>query len=164
MTFLSSRFLLLPDVTKVAKQVLEKKRGDIFRRFTNSEELEFNFIRFLEFINRIRNSSAQSFKPIGSNIFSYEGGSRPGTPVQPASNADSSSGSGVLFFSTDVDGVLQAWSAHLQRHPLQPLSKSALPLPQNVFLSYDFIYWLMRNVNDLDVLEEAFSFANRLVG
>lgn len=36
-------------------------------------------------------------------------------------------------------------------------------LPSTIFLSYDFIFWLKQNVQNLVVLEEALMFADRLV-
>lgn len=38
----------MPDTSKIAKEVLSQRRADIYGTFTSAEDLEFNFMRFIE--------------------------------------------------------------------------------------------------------------------
>lgn len=57
----------MPDVSKLTREVLTIKRGDIFSRLKNLDEYEYNFMRFVESINRLRSNTI----PSNQNYTSY---------------------------------------------------------------------------------------------
>lgn len=59
--------------------------------------------------------------------------------------------------------VLTAWWQQMERNPMTLPPKNTQTLPSSIFVSYDFICWLMCSVTNLDSLEEAILFANKLV-
>uniref|UniRef100_A0A183C0F1 DEPDC5_CTD domain-containing protein n=1 Tax=Globodera pallida TaxID=36090 RepID=A0A183C0F1_GLOPA len=174
----SSRWLALPDTSKIAKEVLNHRRGDIYgSQLTSAEDLECNFMRFIESAGAATVAAATA------------GGSRPETPLKlvadavnccplnfqtsfssvenpsPSATATTSVLSLNELLASDPDIILAAWMASVQME-LNPISlppKNTQTLPPSVFISYDFICWLMRSVLGLNVLEEAVSFANRLL-
>ena len=45
----SSRFLIVPDVSRTAREVIARGRGDIFQDcLLSAEEIDFNFMHFIE--------------------------------------------------------------------------------------------------------------------
>uniref|UniRef100_A0A915D7E9 DEP domain-containing protein n=1 Tax=Ditylenchus dipsaci TaxID=166011 RepID=A0A915D7E9_9BILA len=170
----SSKFMVLPEVTRKNKEVMSQRRADIYHRLTNTEEMDFNFMKFVEGMNKIRSNTShghqKNFSGGGGNMSGTGSGSRPSTPLrhlqENPSNSfsfDPTSASSIELISCDVASVMTAWSAQMEQTPISLPPKNTQTLPNSIFLSYDFIYWLMRNVNNLDVQEEALSFANRLV-
>ncbi|KAL3090248.1 hypothetical protein niasHS_006700 [Heterodera schachtii] len=200
----SSRWLALPDTSKIAKEVLSHRRGDIYELLTSADELESNFMRFIECVNRVRSNSAahahhnfSGGNPTGGtavNCFTAptapSGGSRPDTPLKFATDASncpllnsfqmssssllgdnpslsaatiSADGSLPELLAPDPDTVLAAWMVQMESNPISLPPKNTQTLPPAIFISYDFICWLMRSVVCLDVLDEALSFANRLL-
>lgn len=94
------------------------------------------------------NSTTQNF----SNILS------PNTQLNTSNNNTSTN-----LINNDIDNVMVAWKRQMELSPITLPPRNIQTLSPNVFISYDFIYWLMRTVNNLDVLEEALAFAERLV-
>lgn len=72
------------------------------------------------------------------------------TQFASSSTVGNTSVSLELLNHNDVDAVMAAWAQQMQNTPLSLPPKNTQTLPSSVFLSYDFIYWLMRNVNTLD--------------
>lgn len=63
-----------------------------------------------------------------------------------------------LLNPNDVEAVMAAWAQQMQNTPLSLPPKNTQTLPSSIFISYDFIYWLMRNVNNLDEVNDSLNF------
>ncbi|KAI1721247.1 vacuolar membrane-associated protein iml1 domain-containing protein [Ditylenchus destructor] len=203
----SSKFMVIPDMSKMTKEAFSRRKADIFQPLTNSEELGFNFMKFLECLNKVRcNTPHQVSKSFSSgggagsgNLSGTGSGSRPSTPLRHLQGGENSLNTSINFTApnaaaaleasglnsmqsgststvgnnsvslesllnpNDVEAVMAAWAQQMQNTPLSLPPKNTQTLPSSIFISYDFIYWLMRNVNNLDEMDEALAFANRLV-
>lgn len=81
--FKQFRFLVLPDMSKMSKEVLTRRRADIFHRFNNGEEMDFNFMRFVDCMNKIRSNTPHFHqKTFSGNNPLCNSGSRPSTPLR----------------------------------------------------------------------------------
>lgn len=70
-------------MSKMTKEVLTRRRGDIFHRFNNCEELDFNFMRFVDCMNKIRSNTPHLHqKTFSGNNPLCNSGSRPSTPLR----------------------------------------------------------------------------------
>lgn len=69
----------------------------------------------------------------------------------------------TTLINNDIDTVMAAWKRQMELTPISLPPRNIQTLPVTVFISYDFVCWLMRTVNNLDVLDEALAFAERLV-
>jgi hypothetical protein len=57
----SARFLVVPDISKIAREVVNRKRGDIFLNcLPSSVELDIGFMRFVESEISIRSLDLKS--------------------------------------------------------------------------------------------------------
>uniref|UniRef100_A0A914C257 GPN-loop GTPase 3 n=1 Tax=Acrobeloides nanus TaxID=290746 RepID=A0A914C257_9BILA len=154
----SSRFLILPHIQDVNKLIHEHNRGDIFNKFFDSEELESNFIRFVESMNRLRNNAIPGNKNLNSSLLGN--GSRPGTPLK---HLESVMADMPQYFSSEKAEILDGWTKFLAQTPLTILPKQTTTLPNTVFISYDFISFLRKHVADFQTNEEAIEFATKLI-
>lgn len=85
------------------------------------------------------------------------------TNLQSSSTATVSQFSSHLINNDNIDIILASWKRQIESSPITLPPRNIQTLSSNIFISYDFVYWLMRSVNNFDVLEEALAFADHLV-
>lgn len=186
----STRYLVLPDTSKIVKVVLNLRKGDIFRRPSKSsvEEIEFNFVRFIECLNRLRSNYANTHQGRnfsgGNPTTSVIGSSRPETPLKqlfdqtstsgtsinnyfgntsPCTKATTTSGVNLELLEPDPDVILAEWNRQMEQNPISLPPKNTQTLPSSMFISYDFICWIMKSVDGLTLFDDAISFANKVI-
>jgi hypothetical protein len=81
----------------------------------------------------------------------------------PAGNTSPSTNPLVDLLEPNMDVIMATWSQQMERNPMTLPPKNLQTLPSSIFVSYDFICWLMRSVANLNSLDAAIQFANKLV-
>uniref|UniRef100_A0A1I8BY24 DEP domain-containing protein n=1 Tax=Meloidogyne hapla TaxID=6305 RepID=A0A1I8BY24_MELHA len=163
----SARYIVLPDTSRIAKEVLSIRKADIYRPFAYPEELENNFIRFIECVNRVRSNTFHSQWNFSDGMSIS---SRPETPLKYHLSDHPGKSSPTVFvlppielLELDADIVLNAWLEQMERFPISIQPKNTQTFPPSVFISYDFICWLLRFVSGMESLDDAIGFASKLV-
>jgi hypothetical protein len=131
-------------------------------------------------VNRVRSNNTHSQRNFsGGNPTNHGiGSSRPETPlkhlvdgafpvavgtISPSMPAPAMPSAEYLLDQPSPDLVMAAWLQQMEKTPISLPPKNTQTLPASIFVSYDFICWLMRSVATLNLLEDAILFANRLV-
>ncbi|KAK0420767.1 hypothetical protein QR680_014874 [Steinernema hermaphroditum] len=135
----SSRFLMVPSKSEETKKIgARKDSGNAYMSTLNTEEQEDNFMAYIEWLNNLRSSQM---------------GTSPTSEVPQ-------------FKITERDEILAAWKAEIARYPLKWISPGQGQSPDalnGIFVSYTFIKWLMKNVDEISSYREAIDFTNQLI-
>jgi len=114
-------------------------------------------------VNRVRSNTFHSQWSDGMS-------SRPETPLKYHLSDHPGKSSPTVFvlppielLELDVDIVLNAWLEQMERFPISIQPKNTQTFPPSIFISYDFICWLLRFVSGMESLDDAIGFASKLV-
>ncbi|VDK51723.1 unnamed protein product [Anisakis simplex] len=146
-----TRFMITPMCTPITKSILQEKRGgDCYSKRLNKDSTwvrkqEESFVRFIEVMNRFRRkNSAQN------------------THKRPVSLSSCSTEWSELNLSkANVDAVLSAWRDFYVPVVCSPENNARYPA--EMFLSIEFVNWLVTHVHDLASRKAAVEFGNELV-
>lgn len=163
----SCRFLLVPNIDYLISVAIAEQRGDVFNcdEIFQPERLEFNFIRFVEIINRMRNNAATQH-PRQPSVAS----SGP-TEKQAHEFLEQHVASFPPFLTVNIihhltiekpDEILQTYLSIVISNPLQHTITQDV-LPPNIIVSYDFVVWLRCHVFGLFEKKNALDFCQQLV-
>ncbi|CAG9530229.1 unnamed protein product [Cercopithifilaria johnstoni] len=139
----ASRFLLTPLCAFITKTIIiERNGGDKYMELFDpsfSRRQEEGFLKFLEVLNRFRRKTS---------------------PRHRRSMVSTSDVESPIYSVENVDALLNGW-----RQSYLPLysQDSTSRFPSCMFLTVEFIAWLMANVSELSSREAALEFAESLI-
>uniref|UniRef100_F1KRP7 DEP domain-containing protein 5 n=1 Tax=Ascaris suum TaxID=6253 RepID=F1KRP7_ASCSU len=142
----ATRFMLTPLCTRITKAILnEKQGGDRYGQVKDSgwvQRREESFVKFVEVMNRFRRKSSQH------------------NPQKRPPMTDWCGCRGTNLSKDNIDAVLSAW-----REACVPLYSQEYNcrFPSEMFLSIEFVNWLVANVAELASKQAAIDYGNELV-
>ncbi|VDK86974.1 unnamed protein product, partial [Onchocerca ochengi] len=139
----ASRFLLTPLCASITKAIItERNGGDKYTALFDSSffrRQEEGFLKFVEVVNRFRRKTSPRHKRLMVSISDME--SR-------------------IYSIENVDALLNGWrESYLSLYSQDPTTR----FPPCMFLTVEFVTWLMVNVSELSSRQAAIEFAESLI-
>uniref|UniRef100_A0AC34QI27 DEPDC5 protein C-terminal domain-containing protein n=1 Tax=Panagrolaimus sp. JU765 TaxID=591449 RepID=A0AC34QI27_9BILA len=160
----SCRFLMVPNIDYLISLAMSLGRGDVFNidEIMPVEYLQYNFIRFIEIVNKMKNNAVPQHvrQPSVASTGSHDKQTKEYLEQHIACLSGKEVGNSVVLHLNDVDTILREYMKMMEQNPIQHNVLCEI-IPSNVLISYDFVCWLRESVKGLEKEADAINFCQR---
>jgi len=154
----------VPNVDYLISLAMSMKRGDIFdvEEVIPIEQIQFNFVRFVEIVNKMKNTAVPQHtrQPSMASSSTVDKQTKEYLEQHLACFSPREVGTEISLNVNNVDKILESYLELMSKNPIQH-TVTGDSLPNNIFISYDFVNWLRESVMGLENERDAIIFCQK---